>query len=71
MWSRQLLGYGRLENPATVRLINQLYRDAWGPLQNFFLPSTKLVEKRRKGSGSCAGTTHPKQPTSGWWPAAN
>lgn len=60
MWSHQLLGYSLLENPATVRLINELYRDVWGPLHNFFLPSTKLVEKRREGSGSCAGTTHPQ-----------
>lgn len=50
MWSRQLLGYSRLENPQTVQPINELYRDAWGPLHNFFLPSTKLVEKRREGS---------------------
>ena len=50
MWSRQLLGYRRLENPQTVTPINELYRDVWGPLHNFFLPSTKLVEKRREGS---------------------
>ena len=50
MWSRQLLGYQRLENPASVQPICELYRDAWGPLHNFFLPSTKLVEKRREGS---------------------
>jgi len=50
MWSRQLLGYRRLENPETVAPINALYRDAWGPLHNFFLPSTKLVAKRREGS---------------------
>jgi hypothetical protein len=50
MWSRQLLGYTRLENPDTVNPINELYREAWGPLHNFFLPSAKLVEKRREGS---------------------
>ena len=50
MWSRQLLGYQRLENPASVQALCELYREAWGPLHNFFLPSTKLVEQRREGS---------------------
>lgn len=50
MWSRQLLGYSRLQNPDTVTPINDLYREAWGPLHNFFLPSTKLADKHREGS---------------------
>jgi len=50
MWPRQLLGYGRLENPRTVPLINQLFKEHWGPLHNFFLPSTKLISKERAGS---------------------
>jgi hypothetical protein len=50
MWPRQLLGYGRLEDPAAVPLINALYKEAWGPLHNFFLPSMKLKEKWRQGS---------------------
>jgi hypothetical protein len=45
MWPRQLLGYGRLECPALVEPINELYRLAWGPLMNFFLPNLKLKEK--------------------------
>ncbi len=50
MWPRQLLGYGRLEDPTLVEPINQVYREVWGPLHNFFLPSMKLVEKSRVGS---------------------
>lgn len=50
MWPRQLLGYSRLEDPSLVEPINALYVEAWGPLQNFFLPSTKLVNKWREGS---------------------
>jgi hypothetical protein len=50
MWPRQLLGYGRLEDPALVPPINALYKEAWGPLHNFFLPSMKLVDKWRDGS---------------------
>src|SRR5262245_38104137 len=50
MWPRQLLGYGRLEEPSLVKPINVLYKEAWGPLQNFFLPSMKLRKKWREGS---------------------
>jgi hypothetical protein len=50
MWPRQLLGYGRLETEGLLRPINALYTEAWGPLQNFFLPSMKLVQKWREGS---------------------
>ena len=50
MWPRQLLGYGRLEEETLLPAINALYTEAWGPLQNFFLPSMKLVEKWREGS---------------------
>jgi len=38
MWLRQLLGYGRLEDPTAEPLINSLYKEAWGPFHNFFLP---------------------------------
>jgi hypothetical protein len=50
MWPRQLLGYGRLECPQMVEPINELYRSAWGPLMNFFLPSLKLKEKWKQKS---------------------
>src|SRR5262245_46170153 len=50
MWPRQLRGYWRLEEPSVVKPINVLYKEAWGPLQNFFLPSMKLRKKWREGS---------------------
>jgi len=50
MWPRQLLGYGRLADPTLVEPINTLYKQAWGPLHNFFLPSMKLIQKWREGS---------------------
>ncbi len=50
MWPRQLLGYGRLEDQRLLSPINALYTQAWGPLQNFFLPSMKLLKKWREGS---------------------
>jgi hypothetical protein len=50
MWPRQLLGYGRLECEEMVEPVSRLYRDVWGPLMNFFLPSLKLKEKWRERS---------------------
>ena len=49
-WARQLLGYGRLEDPALVAPISALYREVWAPWQNFFLPCFKLQAKWRQGS---------------------
>jgi hypothetical protein len=50
MWPRQLLGYDRLENPQLVAPICKLFKEAWGPLHNFFVPSQKLQSKWREGS---------------------
>lgn len=50
MWPRALLGYGRLEEPSLVTSVSALYREVWGPLQNYFLPGMKLLRKWREGS---------------------
>jgi hypothetical protein len=50
MWLRQLPGYGRLENPPLVELINEPCRAARWPLINFCLPGLKLAEKWRERS---------------------
>ena len=50
MWPRQLLGYSRLGEVDLVEPINALYKELWGPLHNFFLPSMKLTSKWREGS---------------------
>jgi hypothetical protein len=47
---RHLLGYERLDNPAVVSLINDLYKNQWSLYQNHFCPSVKLVGKIRIGS---------------------
>jgi len=49
-WARQLLGYGRLEDPQLVEPISTLYREVWAPWQNFFLPCLKLERKWREAS---------------------
>lgn len=48
--ARHLLGYDRLDNPALVPLINDLYTNEWSLYQNHFCPSVKLLTKVRIGS---------------------
>jgi len=43
---RQLLEYGRFEDPAVLGPLNELYREIWEPLHNFFLPCAKLRGRR-------------------------
>src|SRR5262245_59550153 len=50
MWSRHLLGDGRLEYRCLIEPINKIYDEIWRPLQNLFLPSMKLIHKERIGS---------------------
>ena len=47
---RQVFGYDRIEQEQLVALMNEIYRDYWNPLHNFFLPSMRLIEKFRDGS---------------------
>ncbi len=46
---RKLLGYERYDSVAAAAAINSLYEDL-RLLQNVFLPSVKLLEKRRVGA---------------------
>lgn len=47
---RAVFGYDRIQIPGIVTLMNEIYRDYWNPLHNFFLPSMKLREKERNGA---------------------
>ena len=47
---RQIMGYGRMENPDLIPIMNELYRDNWCLLKNMFTPCMKLIEKKRVGS---------------------
>jgi hypothetical protein len=42
---RHLFGYDRFDNPATVELMNDLYRNEWSLYQNHFIPTMKLIKK--------------------------
>ena len=46
---RQLLGYQRFDDRRLVEMINDLYRNEWRSLQNFFLPTMQLLSKTREG----------------------
>lgn len=46
---RKLVGYGRYASPEALEALNALYR-LQGVLQNYVLPSMKLVQKKRIGS---------------------
>lgn len=47
---RAVFGYDRIEEPTLIELMNEIYREYWNPLHNFFLPSMKLREKERNGA---------------------
>jgi hypothetical protein len=46
---RKLVGYARYSSPQALQALNELYR-VQGLLQNYVLPSQKLLEKKRVGS---------------------
>jgi hypothetical protein len=47
---RHLFGYDRFENHAMVALMNDLYCNEWSLYQNHFIPTMKLVEKKKINS---------------------
>lgn len=47
---RQLVGYGRLDNPAQAELLNALYLEEWNLFRNFFCPVMKHVRTVVEGS---------------------
>lgn len=59
---RQWLGYDRLDNPAVIPLMNDLYTSQWRLYHNFFLPSVKLLEKKRVASKTIKRYDTPKTP---------
>jgi hypothetical protein len=59
---RQWFGYYRFDNPAVVRLMNDLFKNEWRLYHNFFLPSVKLIAKERIGSRIIKRHDHPQTP---------
>jgi hypothetical protein len=59
---RQWFGYYRLDNPKALPLMNELYKSEWRLYLNFFLPSFKLLEKKRVASKTIKKYDKPKTP---------
>ena len=59
---RQWLGYNRFDDPEAVTLMNKLYKTEWRLYHNFFLPSVKLLEKKRIASKTIKRYDTPKTP---------
>ena len=59
---RQLIGYQRFDKLETVAMLNDLYLTEWGFYLNFFIPSFKLIDKKRDGSKIIKSFDSPKTP---------
>ena len=59
---RQWLGYDRFENQIIVDRLNDLYKSEWRLYHNFFIPSVKLLEKKRIASKTIKRYDKPKTP---------
>jgi hypothetical protein len=59
---RELFGYERYEDPELIELMNEIYKEYWNPLQNFFIPNFKLKEKMRVGSKIVKKYDRPQTP---------
>ena len=56
------MGYDRFDDPRIVDLLNDLYKNEWRLYHNFFIPSVKLLEKKRVGSKTIKRYDKPKTP---------
>lgn len=47
---REIFGYERIAQSDLVPLMNEIYAEYWCPLQNYFIPSMKILRKTRIGA---------------------
>lgn len=59
---RELFGYKRIDNPILIAPMNHIYEFLWNPLKNFFILSSKLIEKTRIGGKLIKKYDKPKTP---------
>lgn len=59
---RRLFGYDRFDDEEIVQLMNDIYKNYWNPLQNYFIPTMKLVEKKRINGKIKKSFDEPKTP---------
>ena len=56
------MGYDRLDEFWDVDYINDMYKNYWNPLKNFFIPTLKLESKTRHGGKLIKTYGEPKTP---------
>jgi hypothetical protein len=61
---RNIFGYDRIAKRDLVTLMNEIYKEYWCPLQNFFIPTMKLIRKTRIGGHMKKQYEKPKTPYS-------
>lgn len=59
---RQYFGYHRFDDIRIVNLMNELFLNEWSDFFNFFIPSSKTVEKYRDGAKIIKKFDEPKTP---------
>lgn len=59
---RKLIGYERLDNAVLVPLLNEIYKQYWNPLFNYFFPTMKMKSKMRIGGRIIKKYDAPKTP---------
>ena len=59
---RELFGYERIDSPELVVMMNEIYKECWNPMHNFFIPTFKISEKYRVGSKIIKKYDKPKTP---------
>jgi len=59
---RELFGYERFDLNKQVKMMNEIYKNYWNPLWNYFTPVMKLQEKTRVGGKLIKVYDKPKTP---------
>jgi hypothetical protein len=59
---RELFGYERFDSFELSVLMDEIYQVYWNPLNNYFIPSLKLISKERIGSKIRKKYDNPKTP---------
>lgn len=59
---RQYIGYERFDHPQLADILNQIYSSEWRLFMNYFVPSSKLIDKQRIGAQIKKLYDRPKTP---------
>jgi hypothetical protein len=59
---RQHIGYQRFQHQTLATQLNEIYTSEWNDFFNFFIPSVKLISKRREGAKIIKVYDKPKTP---------